>query len=364
MKPKVIAFYLPQFHPIPENNEWWGPGFTEWHNVAKARPLYKGHAQPMLPGELGFYDLRFSQTRIDQASLAKSHGVFGFCYWHYWFGGHRLLEKPLDDVIKLKSPDLPFCVGWANESWTGVWHGAPKRVLIEQNYPIGDPDRHYEMLRILFHDDRYIKHQCKPIFYIYKPNLLPKDGLYLKRLRELAIQDGFPDLYILGTWSPNPSGRFNSVGELNLDGAVILNITGRDSTSVSGHYIYAAIEKIKNKVGIKVGPKRIEYAKAIDTMIPDLSEFPFDAYNTVVSNWDNTPRSGRRGLVLTKSSPKFFEKALSRSIQNVENRYGKDSDQQYIFLKSWNEWAEGNYIEPDQVNGRAYLESLKNVLSK
>jgi hypothetical protein len=361
---RIIAFYLPQFHPIPENNSWWGPGFTEWHNVAKARPLFKGHVQPQLPGELGFYDLRFHQTREDQALLAKNYGVFGFCYWHYWFGGHQVLEKPLDEVIKLQAPDFPFCVGWANESWTGIWHGAPKKVLIEQNYPINDPDLHYEKLSIFFHDDRYIKHQGKPLLYVYKPNLLPKNGSYLKRLRELAVKDGFPGLYILGTWSPNPSGRFNSAIDLNLDGAIVLNITGRESHLAAQHFIDAAIQKFKNKVGLTVGPNKIDYRKAIDSMLPDLRDFPFDAFNTVVSNWDNTPRSGRRGLVLTKSSPELFESAIVRAIENTKNRYGVNSDQQYVFLKSWNEWAEGNYVEPDQINGRAYLESIQRALNR
>lgn len=362
MKPKIIAFYLPQFHPIPENNKWWGLGFTEWHNVAKARPLYKGHIQPKLPGELGFYDLRLSETRVDQAKLAKEYGVHGFCYWHYWFNGKRLLEKPLDEVIKSKEPDFPFCVGWANESWTGVWHGAENKVLMEQTYPYDDPDQHYETLRVFFHDERYIKHEGNPLFYVYKPNQLPKQFQYLERLRELAIKDGFPGLYILGTWSPNPGGRFSSAFNLNLDGAAILNISGRHSLQVSYHFINSAIEKIKNKIGLSIGgPKKIEYKKALKPMIPDLREFSFDAYNTVISNWDNTPRSGKKGLVLTNSSPELFKKALEIAFKNLELKYGDSSNKNYIFLKSWNEWAEGNYIEPDQTNGRAYLNVLKDL---
>jgi len=361
MKPKIIAFYLPQFHPIPENDKWWGAGFTEWHNVAKARPLFRGHLQPKLPGELGFYDLRLSQTRKDQAELAKNHGVYGFCYWHYWFGGKKLLEQPLDEVLQSGEPNFPFCVGWANESWTGIWHGAPNEILIDQTYPSNDPEHHYETLRILFQDERYIKHEGKPVFYVYKPNLLPKKNLYLERLRELAVKDGFPGLYILGTWSPNPGGRFPSANDLGLDGAIVLNITGRHTTEVGYHLLNAVIEKIKNKIGLSIGPKKIDYGNTIDAMLPCLKGFPFEAYNTVISNWDNTARSGRKGLVLTNSSPSLFKRSLRLAVQNVRSRYGIDSDQQYIFLKSWNEWAEGNYVEPDQINGRDYLTMIRDV---
>jgi lipopolysaccharide biosynthesis protein len=178
--PKIIAFYLPQFHPTEENDRWWGPGFTEWHNVAKARPLFRGHMQPKLPGELGFYDLRLAQTRSDQAALAKQYGIHGFCYWHYWFGGKRLLETPIEEALEMNEPDLPFCLGWANESWTGAWHGSPHKTLIEQTYPQKDPERHYQVLRRFFRDRRYIKHESKPLLYVYKPRDNPRGKRYLQ----------------------------------------------------------------------------------------------------------------------------------------------------------------------------------------
>lgn len=363
MDPKILAFYLPQFHPIPENNDWWGPGFTEWHNVAKARPLFRGHFQPNLPGELGFYDLRLSQTRNDQADLAKTYGVHGFCYWHYWFGGKRLLETPCEAMLKEQSPDFPFCLAWANDSWTGVWHGSPKKVLIEQAYPKDDPEKHYSLLRRFFKDKRYITHNGRPLLYIYRPRLVPTDNNYIAKLRSLAKEDGFPDLYIVGTWLPNPSGQFKSASELGLDAAVITNMSGRDSLSKS-QWFYSALEKLMHSSNLGVGPKRVNYLDAIKSMVPDLNKFSFPAYNCVVSNWDNTPRSGKRGMVLTGSTPKLFATALEQAIKNTKERYVSENEEQFIFLKSWNEWAEGNYVEPDQINRRGYLEAIRSTLKK
>lgn len=359
--PKIIAFYLPQFHPIKENNQWWGPGFTEWHNVAKARPLFKGHRQPNLPGELGFYDLRLSQTRDDQAALAQEYGVDGFCYWHYWFAGQRLLEAPAAEVLRSGKPGLPFCLGWANESWTGVWHGSPNKTLVEQSYPAGDAERHYALLRNFFMDPRYIRVQGKPVFYVYKPRLIPADSQYLSILRRLAKEDGFPDLHIVGTWSPNPSGAFHSAEEVGLDAAVVTNITGRDSHAKS-QWLFAALEKIKHKLGGKIGPTRVDYQSAIAAMLPKPSSFNFKAYNCVVSNWDNSPRSGRRATVFTGATPDLFEVALRQALVQASPAIEGGLDDGLVFLKSWNEWAEGNYVEPDQVHGRAYLEAIQRAV--
>jgi len=358
--PKIIAFYLPQFHPIEENNLWWGPGFTEWHNVAKARPLFRGHVQPRLPGELGFYDLRLSQTRFHQALLAQQYGVHGFCYWHYWFGGKRLLETPIEQVLATNDPDFPFCVAWANESWTGVWHGSPHQTLIEQTYPSDDAERHYAVLRRFFHDRRYIKHDGMPLLYLYRPRDISPQ--YLQSLRELAASDGFSGLYVAGQWGPNPSARFDSTQELGLDAAVISNITGRDSLARC-QWLHAAVEKCFAKIGGPIGPRRISYSSAIEPMLPDLRRFIFPAYNTVISNWDNTPRSGRRGLVLTGATPELFSRALKLAFSNLASRPTEYATGDFVFLKSWNEWAEGNFVEPDQLNGRSYLEAIARSTS-
>src|SRR5208283_1156501 len=167
---RLIALYLPQYHPIPENDEWWGKGFTEWTNVVKAKPSFRGHRQPHIPADLGFYDLRVPETRIAQAELALEYGIGGFCYWHYWFGeGKKLLEKPFEEVLKSGEPDFPFCLAWANESWTGVWHGSPDKVLREQTYPgSNDDEAHFYYLLTAFRDSRYLKVDDRPIFYVYK----------------------------------------------------------------------------------------------------------------------------------------------------------------------------------------------------
>ncbi|MCO4090761.1 MAG: lipopolysaccharide biosynthesis protein [Sphingorhabdus sp.] len=361
--PKILAFHLPQFHPIEENSNWWGPGFTEWHNVARARPLYRGHKQPKLPGELGFYDLRLTETQERQADLAQSYGIHGFCYWHYWFGGRRLLEKPLENLLAAPHIDFPFCLGWANESWTGVWHGQPKKTLVEQTYPSDDASSHYATLRRFFLDPRYVKHDNRPVLYIYRPNGLKNSLAYYEKLRSLARSDGFPDLYILGTWSPNPSGRFDQIESMGLDGAVIMNITGRDSQHKNSHYIDAISARIKGKISGLTGPQRIPYIDAAKEMLPDLSQFNFPAYHTVISNWDNTPRSGRRGLVLTGCSPEKFKDVLKAAIEKSDF-VNQDGKPRFIFLKSWNEWAEGNFVEPSFDEERQYLEAISQAMKE
>lgn len=363
IEPKIIAFHLPQFYPIAENNEWWGPGFTEWHNVAKARPLFRKHHQPNLPGELGFYDMRLAQTRQDQADLAREHGVYGFCYWHYWFGGRRLLEQPTEALLAAGVPDLPFCLGWANETWTGIWHGSPNSILMEQTYPSGDAAAHYALLTRYFADPRYIKQDGKPLFYVYQPKYLPADGEYLRELRRLAQADGYPDLFIVGTWKPNPGGRFDSTGELGLDAAVVTNLSGRDTQS-RAHVVSAVKRRLLSRVSGHTGPQRLPYRRVVDAMLPSLDRFAFPVYNTVISNWDNTPRSGRRGLVLTGASPTTFRQALDRALDNLASSPTEKAPGDFIFLKSWNEWAEGNYVEPDQVVGRGYLTAIRDALAE
>jgi len=215
LKARVIAFYLPQFHPIPENDLWWGTGFTEWTNVAKAKPLFSGHYQPRIPADLGFYDLRVPETRLAQAEIAQAYGIEGFCYWHYWFAGEQLLERPFNDVLRTKEPKFPFCLAWANESWTGIWHGAPNRLLRAQTYPgFNDHQVHFYKLLQAFADARYMTVEGKPIFVIYRPESIPEVDRVAEFWRGLAIRSGLSGLHLVAylhageflSWRPQDHG--------------------------------------------------------------------------------------------------------------------------------------------------------------
>lgn len=356
---RIIAFYLPQFHPIPENDEWWGKGFTEWTNVTRARPLFPGHRQPRLPGELGFYDLRVPETRLQQSALARDHGIEGFCYWHYWFQGRRLLERPFAEVLKSGEPDFPFCLGWANQSWTGVWHGSPNKVLVHQTYG-GEPDarRHFEAVLPAFRDPRYLRVEGQPLFVIYMPHEMPELLTFTSSWRQWARAEGLDGVFFVG---------INDIGwparQYGLDGNIIAN-----PWRVMQSRKRPLIDRVAARLHVGIDatgiarrclrwPARIPYRDLIQHGVPQLSssEFP-----TVLPNWDNTPRSGQRGVVFTGSSPGAFQQHLDRAIAEVESR---PYERRLVFLKSWNEWAEGNYVEPDLVYGRGYLEAVRDAQS-
>ena len=199
-KIKPLAFYLPQYHPIPENNEWWGEGFTEWTNVSKATPLFPGHYQPHIPSDLGFYDLRLEEARIAQADLAKQYGIEGFIYWHYWFGnGKTILERPFNEVLESGRPDFPFCLAWANQSWTGIWHGLENQILMEQQYPgKEDYEKHFYHVLPAFQDKRYIRVDGMPVFFVYLPQELPDSNAFIDQWNELAIKNGLDGIYFIG----------------------------------------------------------------------------------------------------------------------------------------------------------------------
>jgi Glycosyltransferase WbsX len=353
---RIIAFYLPQFHPIPENDEWWGKGFTEWTNVARARPLYPGHLQPRLPSELGYYDLRVAETRAQQSALAQEYGIQGFCYWHYWFEGRRILERPFSEVLASSQPDFPFCLGWANQSWTGIWHGAADRVLMHQTYG-GEADarRHFEAILPALLDSRYLCVDGCPIFVVHDPVDLPQSRLFTSLWRQWARAEGLPGIFFLATgdgdWNPHDHG---------FDGRIIANpwrvlrqrtppfydrllarwFGGRDSTWLA-----------KRLFG---WPTRVPYGDVLRHAVPHKlspSDIP-----SVLPNWDNTPRSGRDGIVVTGSSPELFARHLDMAISSVESR---PFDHRLVFIKSWNEWAEGNFVEPDVVYGCSYLEAIR-----
>lgn len=354
--PRLIAYYLPQFHPIPENDEWWGKGFTEWTNVAKAKPLFPGHYQPHVPADLGFYDLRVAETRQAQADMAREYGIEGFCYWHYWFGGKRLLEQPFNEVLQSGKPDFPFCLAWANVTWTGIWYGASNRILIEQTYP-GREDHiaHFNTLLPAFLDSRYLTVNRKPIFLVLQPTDLAADVLAL--WRDLALANGLPGLHFVGIVK-------------NEKEAALIRHNGFDACTISktaGRGILR--DPIKNFLARSLGEERaVAFYQRITGQpfyVYDYRDVkPFfkldnhlgmEQYPCVMPNWDNSPRSGVNGHIWVNSTPDIFRQHLQKAIQQVQ---GLPSEHQIVIVKSWNEWAEGNTLEPDLKFGRAFLEAV------
>lgn len=352
---RVIAFYLPQFHPTPENDIWWGKGFTDWTNVASARPLFKGHEQPVIPADLGFYDLRLPETRVAQAKMAAAFGMEGFCYWHYWFAGRRMLERPFNEVLSSGSPDFPFCLAWANHSWSGIWKDEPHRLLIDQTYPGEADDRaHFDYLLKAFRDHRYIKVDGKPLFVIFKPPDIPDAERRFDLWREWALKAGLKGLHIVGINMLD----FEDAAALGLDAVTISTLAVTNTANPVVNEATRIVWGIRRRLSLG-GPRIVEYSEAIKHLVPDLTQFDCEAYPCVYPNWDNTPRKGRKGLVLANSTPALFEEHLKDAVSAQADR---TDEHKLIFLKSWNEWAEGNYMEPDTKWGLQYLQALKRVI--
>jgi Glycosyltransferase WbsX len=346
---EVLAHYLPQFHPVPENDEWWGTGFTEWTNVAKARPLFRGHVQPHLPSDLGFYDLRVPEVREAQAELARTHRVTGFCYWHYWFAGHLLLQRPFEEVLATGRPELPFCISWANQSWSGIWHGAPNQILMEQTYPGPEDDQaHFDHLLRAFEDDRYLTVGGRPLLFIYKPGDLPHPARFVEEWNAMAEKAGFSGLYLVASLGESPYLTHHEDG---FDAAVYYHFP----------FDITFARRRRDELmswGVVKGPRRYAYPEHFSELPSDLSGPIFPC---VYPNWDNTPRSGRRGLVATDPTPERFGNHVRRALEVAGSN---PPGEQILMIKSWNEWAEGNYLEPDTETGHARLEMLAREVAR
>ena len=335
---RTIAFYLPQFHPVPENDAWWGKGFTEWTNVARVTPLFKGHYQPHVPADLGFYDLRLPEAREAQATLARQYGIEGFCYYQYWFGnGRRILERPFDEVLASGQPDFPFCLCWANQSWSGVWHGAPDRILLEQTYPGDDDARaHFALLLKALTDPRYIRVDGKPLLLIFDVARLPAPTHHTRLWRQCAEEAGLPGLHLLAVRHMDSTGDPHPLG---FDGAVDMRIPfltrttqrNADDQFVLDHREIAPHEVLAPQPGI-------------------------EHYPCVGPSWDNSPRLGARAVMYVNSSPALFEGTVRRAVYALQS---KPPERQLLFIKAWNEWAEGNHLEPDLKYGHQWLEALQ-----
>jgi lipopolysaccharide biosynthesis protein len=360
---RLIAFYLPQFHPIPENDAWWGKGFTEWTNVAKAQPLFRGHYQPHLPADLGFYDLRVPEVREAQAELARNAGVEAFCYYHYWFAGKRLLERPFEEVVASGKPDFPFCLCWANQTWSGVWHGSPSRILVEQTYPGPDDYRnHFFALREAFLDSRYLKVHRRPVFVIFRPAEIPDVANFIGQWQELAVRIGLPGLHFVShlfhqeaAWDYKSHGFDSSVVVSNLKvfDAPLRRVLSRAGAGAVGELQEWFWRRMRQPFGRFSNARLYRHARPY---LLDGCREEQGIYPCITPNWDNTPRSGIRGFVLHQSTPDLFRAHLRDALALVQSR---PTNERLVFIKSWNEWAEGNYLEPDEKFGHEYLKVVR-----
>ncbi|MBI4929790.1 MAG: glycoside hydrolase family 99-like domain-containing protein [Bacteroidetes bacterium] len=357
-KARLIAFYLPQYYPIPENDNWHGKGFTEWTNVTKAKPLFKGHYQPILPADLGFYDLRVSETRMAQAQLAKEYGVEAFCYWHYWFGnGKRILDQPFHEVLKSKQPDFPFCLAWANASWTGIWYGMSNNTLLKQEYP-GKEDyiAHFYAMLDAFKDERYLTVNGKRLFFIYSPHSIPNVNEFTTLWQDLAEKEGINSFYFIGATHLEEEPVYDGfMGSVQLAPFECLNKKYPDKLErmflrLSKKGITSMLKK-SSQMPRKVH-EYIELLEYLNNKKLKKNELPL-----IMPNWDNTARSGLNGSVLTDSSPELFSEVIKNAIKKIDHIHNQD--ERIIFVQAWNEWAEGNYLEPDRKFGHGYLKAIK-----
>lgn len=358
---KFIAIYLPQFHPIPENDRWWGKGFTEWTNVTKAVPFFNGHHQPKLPADMGFYDLRNKETRAQQVALAKNYGIEGFGYYHYWFKGKRLIERPFNEVLESGEPDFPFCLIWANETWSRRWLGEEYDILIKQEYCKEDDIKHAKYLAKAFADRRYITKDGRPVFTIYRPLDLPDVTATINIIKEIAFQTLGIEPFIVASNSHTKDS--DDLLKMGFDG--ILNF--RPQLGVlpyafeDGFVRDRLIRNIK-KFQVFSGIYKIyDYKEALDLM-KNIETATFDdIIPSVFIGWDNSARRGKNGIIIKDNYPVLFENELRRV--KIKLAMAK-SNPGFVFINAWNEWAEGNYLEPDTINKHAYLQAVKNVIDK
>lgn len=361
-KARVIAMYLPQYHPIPENDETWGKGFTEWTNVVRAKPLYKGHQQPRIPADLGFYDLRLPQVREAQAEMAREAGVEGFMYWHYWFGnGKMLLEKPLEEVVASGKPDFPFCYGWANHSWTTkTWAKregmSDKPKMIAEQLYLGMPDNrlHFDYCLKAFKDHRYITVEGKPLFVIYSPKTFIGLSDFINQWNGWAKENGLEGIYFVGQWEGNyPIEELLSIG---LNGVIPASRKMAEKR-VSGNPL---VERLKKGLARRFGfaTARYKYSKIMEKMYFEENRL-LNCFPKIIPGYDRTPRQGAKAQIYTDPTPQVFQRHIHGTLDYIKN---KDFEHKLIFLDSWNEWGEGNYMEPDLKWGHAYLDALKNEI--
>lgn len=343
-RPRLIAFYLTQFHPIAQNDAWWGKGFTEWTNVTKAEPLFDGHYQPRLPTELGFYDLRVRETRREQIRMAKEHGIEGFCYHYYWFSGQRLLEQPLDDMLADAQSDMPFCLCWANENWTRRWDAAEQEVLIAQRYLPDDDIEFIKGLIPYFSDPRYIRIEGAPFLIVYRPQHLPDAAVTLATWRAYCRETGIGEIHICAALT---HGNLD-YAQFGFDSGVEFPPHNLTCRNLAGTIPFQ--EPFRGFVG--------DYAEIAELYLE--REYPHaNVFRGVFPAWDNTPRTGNRAVIVLNSSPDNYEYWLTQAI--ARTRADFPSRERLVFINAWNEWAEGCHLEPDRRYQRGYLEATRRA---
>lgn len=363
MKARVIAFYLPQFHEIPENDEWWGKGFTEWTSVKNAKPLFKGHFQPKVPGELGYYNLLDPEVRERQAELAREAGIEGFCYWHYWFGnGKQLLERPFDEVLQSGHPDYPFCLGWANHPWNfEAWAKYKRdgvRVLIDQTYP-GDEDiiEHFNKVLPAFKDRRYIKVDGKPLFLVWAPLDIPDANRFMALWNKMAGENGLSGVHFVGLQG-GPMRYYKRTLDLGFNAMCWENFYSAEMR-VSWLKTFC-FTKLHRFIDSRLLLKKYYYGDIITHYFSEIDAME-NVYPTIVANYDRSPRGANKAIIYYGSTPALFKEHLEQAIECIKN---KQEQHRILFLRSWNEWGEGNYVEPDAEFGTQYLDVMKECLSK
>lgn len=367
---RAIAFYLPQFHPIPENDVWWGKGFTEWTNVVTGRPRFEGHYQPHLPSDLGFYDLRVPETREAQADLARAAGIEAFCYYHYWFQGKQLLQRPLDEVLASGAPDLPFCLCWANQTWSRAWSGREHDVLIRQGYDDADHAAHIDWLCKVFADPRYLRVDGRPLFLVYLPEDIPDVARVLRDWRVACVAKLGVEPYLCGVrtgFSKLDSAGLRSLG---FDGVVEFEPNRKHfpaTKNATGHAVSLLqrllparwYDALRNSawLGKRNLNTVVDYAAYVDRSLarPALDETTFPV---VFPSWDNAVRR-TSATIIENHDPGQYRRWLDDAVSRVE---GRPSDQRLVFLNAWNEWAEGCHLEPDQLHGHAFLDETASSL--
>ena len=357
--PRLIAFYLPQYHPIPENDEWWGVGFSDWRKVSAAKPLISGHYQPHEPAsDLGYYDLRDEDARVAQAELARRYGIEGFCYYHYWFNGQRLLERPLQAVLDSGKPEFPFCVCWANENWTRRWDGQEKEILIRQEYSEEDDRQHIISLLPILQDERYIRVNGKPLLLIYRTEIMPDPARTAEIWREEARSHGVGEIFLCRVESFSKcdpaSINFDAAVEFAPDWANTGPQLGADSELLEG---------VGDRDGVQAACENhmlFEYQGLADAMTAKQAP-DYKWLRCVTPSWDNTARRKKDACVFLESEPEKYKSWLGLALDDTDERLL--GEERIVFVNAWNEWAEGNHLEPDQKFGDGYLEATREALS-